>query len=125
VILLKGDKAMPRLTYSSEKVGCGATIELDNGDTCMISVAQAGVLVRSYKKGFWSGVLGSFFGSILYNEKNVYRAAKTAAALDSKYEQVTILKFKNPVLTAFASAVWNCSSSAEVAVVLNEADQST
>jgi hypothetical protein len=53
---------MPRLVFSSEKVGCGATIELDNGDTCMISVAQAGVLVRSYKKGFWSGVLGSFLG---------------------------------------------------------------
>jgi hypothetical protein len=107
---------MPRLTYSSEKVGCGATIELDNGDTCMISVAQAGVLVRSYKKGFWSGILGSFLGPILYNEKSVYRAAKTAAALDSKYPTVASLKFRNPVLTAFASAVWNCSSAAGVAM---------
>ena len=42
---------MPKLVYSSEKLGCGATIELDSGDTCMISVAQSGVLVRSYKKG--------------------------------------------------------------------------
>jgi hypothetical protein len=112
---------MPRLVFSSEKAGCGATIELDNGDTCLISVAQAGVLVRSYKKGFWSGVLGSFFGPTLYNEKNVYRAAKTAAALDSKHAQVASLKFKNPILTAFASAVWHCSSAAEVAITLNEA----
>ena len=116
---------MPRLVFSSEKVGCGATIELDNGDTCMISVAQAGVLVRLYKKGFWSGVLGSFWGPILYNEKNVYRAAKTAAALVSKYPTVASLNFRNPVLTAFASAVWSCSSAAEAAIVLNEADQST
>jgi hypothetical protein len=112
---------MPRLTYSSEKLGCGATIELDNGDSCMISVARTGVLVRSCKKDYWSRVLGSFFGPILYNEKNVYRAAKTAAALDSKYPQVSSLKFQNPVLTAFASAVWSCSSAAEVAVALNEA----
>jgi hypothetical protein len=112
---------MPRLVYSSEKIGCGATIELDSGEICMISVARLGVLVRSYKTGRWNGLLGSFLGAKLYHEKNVYRAAKTATALDSKYEQVTSLKFNNPVLTAFASAVWNCSSAAEVAIVLNEA----
>jgi len=99
----------------------GATIELDNGDTCLISVAQSGVLVRSYEKGFWGGLLGSFFGPILYNEKNVYRAAKTAAALDSKNARVASLRFQNPVLTAFAGAVWHCSSAAEVAITLNEA----
>jgi hypothetical protein len=112
---------MPRLVFSSEKAGCGATIELDNGDTCLSSVAQSGVLVRSYKKGFLSSVLGSFFGPILYREQNVYRAARTAAALDSKNPQVTILKFQNPVLTAFANTVWHCSSAAEVATTLNEA----
>jgi hypothetical protein len=112
---------MPRLTYSSEKLGSGATIELDNGDTCMISVARAGVLVRSCKNDYWSRVLGSFFGPILYKEKNVYRAAKAAAALVSRYPKVASLEFQNPVLTAFASAVWNCSSAAEVAVALNEA----
>jgi len=107
--------------FSSEKAGCGATIELDNGETCLISVAQSGVLVRSYKKGFLSSVLGSFLGPILYSEKNVYRAAATAAVLDSRHAQVASLKFQNPVLTAFASAVWHCSSAAEVAITLNEA----
>jgi hypothetical protein len=87
----------------------------------LISVAQSGVLVRSYKKGFWRGQLGSFFEPILYNEKSVYRAGKTAAALDSKHAQVASLRFQNPVLTAFASAVWRCSSAAEVAITLNEA----
>jgi hypothetical protein len=32
---------MPRLVYSNEKFGCGATIELDSQDVCIISVAQA------------------------------------------------------------------------------------
>ena len=72
---------MPRLVFSSERAGCGATIELDNGDTCLISVSQAGVLVRSYRKGFFSAIVGSFFGPTLYNEKNAYLAAKTAASV--------------------------------------------
>jgi hypothetical protein len=65
---------MPRLVYSSEKLGCGATIELDSGEICMISVARLGVLVRFYKTGRWNGLLGSFFGSVLYNvEKRLPR----------------------------------------------------
>jgi hypothetical protein len=92
---------MPRLVFSSERGGCGGTIELDNGETCLISVAQSGVLVRSYKKGFLSGLLGSFFGPILYREQNVYRAARTAAALDSKHVQVASLKFQNPRVDRF------------------------
>jgi hypothetical protein len=75
---------MPRLVSSSEKDRCAATIELDNGETCLISVAQAGVLVRSYKRGFFIGLFGSFFGPILYDQKNAYRVARTSAALDSK-----------------------------------------
>jgi hypothetical protein len=117
---------MPRLVFSSETAGCGATIELDNGDTCLISVAQAGVLVRSYRKGFFSAIVGSFFGPTLYNEKNVYLAAKTAASLKSQFpEQISHLDFANPMLRAFANAVWNCASAAEVAVVLNEAIDSS
>jgi len=111
---------MPRLIYSSEKHGCGATIALDSGDACLISVAQAGVLVRSYKQGFFSGLIGSFFGPTLYQEKNVYKAARTAHALSVAFPTVPQLKFKNPVLQAFSTAVWHCSSPAAVAIVLDE-----
>ena len=31
------------------------------------------------------------------------------------------LQFQNPVLTAFAEAIWHCSSAADVAIKLNEA----
>src|ERR1700688_1132188 len=111
---------MPKLIYSSETLGCGATIELESGDICLVSVAQAGVLVRSYRKGFFGRIVGTFFGPILYNEKNVYLAAKTAMALSTLFpKQHPSLVFKNPVLGAFANAIWNCFSPGQVAIVLN------
>ena len=88
----------------------------------MISVAQAGVLVRSYRKGFFTAVFGSILGATLYNEKNLYLAAKTAATLDTIFpDKIPALKFRNPVLSAFANAIWHCSSAAEVSIVCNEA----
>jgi len=41
---------MPKLLRSSETVGCGATIELDNGEVVYVSIAQTGVLVRKRHK---------------------------------------------------------------------------
>jgi hypothetical protein len=62
------------------------------------------------------------FGVILYNEKNVYIAGKTAAALAVTFpERRTSITFENPVLAAFANAVCHCSTAAEVARTLNEA----
>lgn len=63
-----------------------------------------------------------FFGATLYNEKNVYIAGRTAAALFVLFPQIwTPVTFKNPVLSAFANAVCHCSTAAEVATTLNEA----
>jgi hypothetical protein len=82
----------------------------------MISVARSGVLVKSYPGR------SSFFGSILYNEKNVYLAGKTSAALSLLFPETrTPVRFLNPVLAAFANAVCHCSTAAEVAKTLNEA----
>jgi len=115
---------MPKLINHSEKFGCGATIGLDSGETCLISVAQAGVLVRSYKKGVIATLVGSFLGPKLYDETNVYKAAATAMALDTIYPDYQVpIRFKNPVLGAFANAVWQCSTAAEVGVILNTAEQ--
>jgi hypothetical protein len=113
---------MPKLLYSSERFGCGATIELASGDICIVSVAQIGVRVRSYRKGLFGSLFGGFIGPILFNEKNVYVAAKTAVVLHELFpDYPPSLNFKNPVLAAFAGAVWTCSSAAEVSCVLNEA----
>ncbi|GEM_PF-4133241 len=115
---------MPKLVHHSEKVGCGATIELDSGETCMISVAQAGVLVRSYKKGVVAALFGSFIGPKLYEEKDVYKAATTAMGLDNLYPDYRVpIRFKNPVLGAFANAVWQCSTAADVSVTLHAVKQ--
>ena len=113
---------MSTLIYSSETLGCGATIQLASGDFCIVSVAQSGVLVRSYSKGFLGRLLGSFFGPILFNEKNVYTCAQTAMTLSEQFPQKhPSLSFKNVVLSSFANAVWHCSSPAEVSVTLNQA----
>jgi hypothetical protein len=111
-----GEKVMVKLLYHSERLGCGATFELNDKNKCMVSVARTGVLVKAYPGRF------SFFGSILYNEKNVYLAGKTAAALSILFpERRTTVIFKNPVLAAFANAICQCSTASEVATTLNEA----
>jgi hypothetical protein len=115
---------LPNLLRSSETAGCGATIELDNGEIVYVSIAQSGVLVR--KRGMNGGLikslLSNFFGPKLYDESSVYKNAQTARALSLIYpEQASPLSFKNPVLAAFSNAIWHCSSAAEVCTVLNEA----
>jgi hypothetical protein len=53
---------------------------------------------------------------------NVYKNAQTTLALRMMYpEQSSELQFKNPALAAFANAIRNCASAAEVCIVLNEA----
>ena len=80
------------------------------------------MLVKGYRGRFGRFWI-SFFGATLYREKNVYKAAKTAAALDSLFPRRAVpVDFRNPVLAAFTNAVWHCSSAAEVAVKLNEVE---
>ena len=115
---------MPKLLRSSETAGCGATIELDSREVVYVSIAQIGVLVRLWdmKGGLIKTFLSNFFGPKLYSEYNVYKNAQTAQALSMMFpEQAPPLQFKNPVLAAFANAIWHCSSAAEVCAVLNEA----
>ena len=111
---------MPRLLYLNENSGCGATILLDSGDACLISVAQSGVLVRSYRHSFFGGLFGSFFGPTLYHEKNVYNVARTAQALSTTFPEVPDLRCENLVLRAFGNAIWHCASPARIAITLNE-----
>ncbi len=115
---------MPKLLRSSETAGCGATIELDNGEVVYVSIAQTGVLVRRWDMngGLIKSLLSNFFGPNLYNESSVYKNAQTGRALSQVYpEQASPLSFKNPVLAAFSNAIWHCPSALEVCTVLNEA----
>ena len=112
---------LPKLLYSSETVRCGATLELDSKETCLISVARAGVRVKAYQGRFGRCWIG-FFGSILYEEKNAYKIAQMVATLNSLFsERLLPVMFRNPALAAFTNAVWHCSSAAEIIWKLNEA----
>jgi hypothetical protein len=115
---------MPRLIYSSEKHGQGATIELDSKEVVVCSIAQMGVLVFLYNnKSLIGSIISNFWGARLYKQSDVYKNARTAQALSELYPDVAepLRKFKNPVLTVFANAIWHCRSAAEVCAVLNEA----
>ncbi len=116
---------MPKLLRSSETAGCGATIKLDNGEVVWVSIARIGVLVRhrDMSGGFFKTFLNSFLGATLYNEKNVYKGAQAAIALRLEFPELApeLPRFKNPVLSSFANAIWHCKSAAEVSIVLNEA----
>ena len=114
---------MPELFHIDEKHGCGATIKLDTGEHCLVSVAQWGIIVRSYRSdSFLKGDYGSFFGPILFEERGLYEVIKIAMILDIEYADASSpLELKNPILYAFAKAISMCVSDEHVSVVLNEA----
>jgi hypothetical protein len=117
---------MPRLVYSNEKHGCGATIELDSSEVVILSIAQVSVLVFLWdmRGGLIRRIMSNFFGARLYKESVAYKNVRTAEALRRMYpDQAAELQFKHPVLAVFANAIWHCRSAAEVSEVLNEAAQ--
>ncbi|MCA1394094.1 hypothetical protein I6F21_06175 [Bradyrhizobium sp. NBAIM03] len=111
---------MPRLLYINEKFGHDATIILDSGDACWVSVGSRGVLVRSHKHSFWGGLLGSLLGLKLYQERDVYRALSVAQALAATFRPVPQIQCRDVILKAFCTAVWHSSSPARVKDVLND-----
>jgi len=70
--------------------GRWANIRMDMGDPCWVGIAQTGILVKKSKVGW--------FGAILYEEKNIYKCAKTAQALSELYpDDLTPAEMWNPV----------------------------
>lgn len=111
---------MPRLLYINEKFGHDATIILDSGDACWISVGKKGVLVRSHKYSFWGGLSGSLLGPKLYQERDVYRALSVAQSITATFRPVPQIRCSDVMLKAFCTAVWHSSSPARVKHVLND-----
>lgn len=108
---------MPRLLHfadpSKRRPGRGATIRLDSGEPCTISIARSGVRVKKSR-------FGVYFGPLLYNEGNLHKVALTAEALSRQFPTSLLPPgFTDPVLRAFANAIFHCSSCAEVAITLN------
>ena len=94
--------------------GRGITDRFDNSEPCTLSIARASVRVRKSRYGL--------FGATLYEEKVVYKSARTALALAYLYRDYLLPPgFNDPVLRAFANAIMHCGSCSEVSAVLNEA----
>jgi hypothetical protein len=100
------------IKYCDGKAGCWSRVNIENGDPIWISVGQAGVMVKKSRIGL--------IGAKLYNETNVYNAAKTAQALDAQIRKyLTPSEMTNPVLRAFTQAALECKSAAQLSVRLN------
>ena len=111
-----GDKMGKLIRYLDGKTGCWSRVNLENGDPIWISVAQTGVIVKKSRMGL--------MGAKLYNETNVYNAAKTAQALDAQIsEYVTPSEITNPVLRALTQVALEFKSAAQLSVCLNKALQ--
>ena len=94
------------------QAGCGATVRLDSGEACQLSIAVTSVRLKKGRFGV--------FGRLLYKEKVSYRAALTAQILGFMFpDSLLPADFpSNPVLRAFTNAVLHCPSYAEVAAML-------
>lgn len=93
---------------------CWARLTLAQSEPCWIGVAQTGAIVKRSKLGL--------FGSTLYRETDVFKAAMTAKAL--RYLLPTNLLpagFENPVLASFTNSALAAVNAAEVARVLGSA----
>jgi hypothetical protein len=92
----------------SPQAGCGATVRLDNGEACLLSIAVTSVRLKKGRYGV--------FGRLLYKEKVSYRAALTAQILGFMFlDSLLPADFpRNPVLRAFTNAILHCPSCSEV-----------
>jgi hypothetical protein len=117
---------MPELLHFADSVmgGHGATIRLDSGEPCTVSIAANGARVKKSR-------LGALGLRLLYKDDNMEQAVLTAKALGILFkDDLFPLRFRNtkgelsqysPVLSLFTNAILHCSSCSEVAVTLNEA----
>ncbi len=118
---------MPKLLYSSEKWGCGVTIQLDNKDVIIVSIDQGELLVRNkdHREGFLKTITSNLNGPAIYRSKNQYKTAKIAEHLDIAFrEDIPGVVLHNPVLSSFAKAICQCSSADEVELLLHKFEPS-
>ncbi len=118
---------MPKLLYSSEKWGCGVTIQLDNKDVIIVSIDQGELLVRNkdHHEGFLKAITNNWNGPAIYRSKDQYKTAKIAETFDIAFlENIPGVVLHNPVLSSFAKAICQCSSADEVELLLHKFEPS-
>ena len=101
-------------SYLDDRLRCFANVRMDNGDPVFISVARTSVLVKKSKAGL--------FGPKLFRAKSRHKVLMTASALDSIFpDRLTPAVITDPVLSSFTNAALHCSTTVELANVLNTA----
>ena len=110
---------MPKIFRASEKRGGRVTIIFDNADACTLIVSSESVFVRYHRVGIIEIILSPWISALLYS-RNMAHAVDDAARLSAAYPTIhPPLSFRSSVLTAFANAIWRCSTAVEVRNVLS------
>jgi len=109
---------MPKVLYFSDpsngRPGLGATIQLDSGEPCLMSISPGWVRVKKSRTGL--------FGPTLYNVRDVQETYETAKALALLFpDSLLPAGFTDPMLSAFANAILHCATCNDVAITLNGA----
>jgi hypothetical protein len=94
-----------------------ATIRLENGETCGVSVRYGGVRVRR-------SLLGLFNGPILFSECNSSNVTRIGLALNARFPDRSLpSSLGDSNLDAFVNAVMQCPSSDEIRTVFQQISQ--
>jgi hypothetical protein len=109
---MKSGKAEILFFADSPERGCGATVKLESGEPCRLSISQSGIRVKKSRFGL--------FGAILYNETNSDINAQRTGALaylfpDPKFPD----GISSPNLRAFVNAILHCSNAVEVSLTVS------
>jgi hypothetical protein len=100
--------------FSGLALGCGANVRFENGEPCMLSIAQSGIRVKKSRFGL--------LGAVLYDEANAFINARRTGALAYLFPDTLFPnEISNPNLRAFFNAILHCRNAAEVSVTLNQA----
>jgi hypothetical protein len=114
ISVLRGLSKMSKLIkfLDDTRKGHWANIMMDNGDRCWIVISRKGISIKKSRVGF--------FASRFYEERNIYKTAKTAETLNLLYkDNLTPDEMRTPVLKSFTNAVLYCRSLAEVVTLLH------
>jgi hypothetical protein len=107
----------------NENWGCDAGIMLDSRDAVVVSIVRGELFVRQHRESLWKTLAQSVTGRGLHISHDTYKNAKMAKVLDAMFPQrVPGLSAKNPVLSAFANAIWHCPSVREVEMLFRSCE---
>ena len=102
---------VPKLLYyadsSNGRPGFGATVKMESGETYSVSFAHNGVLVKKTRFGI--------FGPKIYEVEDFGEMVEMVEKLNDLFPENKLpVEFENPIIRAFANAIWQSYSCSQL-----------